>query len=237
MPHPILYEINTRCWLTDLSRQAGRPVTLGDVPESAYAEWTRLGFTHIWLMGVWTTGPRARAEALKHPDLRRAFSELLPDWQETDVGGSPYAIADYTVPAALGGEAGLKLFRQKLNDRGLKLLLDFVPNHLGLDHPWVRERPDLFIQSPAPAPDTFQEQTSFGPVWLAHGKDPYFPGWTDTVQLDYRRPATRAAMTGLLQSVASRCEGVRCDMAMLVLNDVFAKTWERFAANGEPSTI
>src|SRR5258708_15356270 len=193
MSHPILYEINTRCWLTELSRQAGRPVTLADVPDSSFAEWTRLGFTHIWLMGVWATGPLARAQALKHSDLLRAYSDLLPDWQATDVGGSPYSIADYSVPPALGGEAGLAQFRQRLNERGLRLLLDFVPNHLGLDHPWIRERPDLFVQSAAAAPDTFQQATQAGTLWLAHGKDPYFPGWTDTVQLDYRRPATQTA--------------------------------------------
>ena len=106
-------------------------------------------------------------------------------------------------------------------------MLDFVPNHVGLDHPWVRQRPDLFVQSPAEVPGTFAQQTGTGVRWLAYGKDPYFAPWTDTVQLDYRRAATRAAMTQLLQSIAQRCDGVRCDMAMLVLSDVFAKTWER----------
>ena len=57
-------------------------------------------------MGVWTTGPRARAEALKPPELRSAYDQVLPGWQEADVAGSPYAIGDYQVPAALGGEAG-----------------------------------------------------------------------------------------------------------------------------------
>ena len=179
-------------------------------------------------MGVWATGPRARAEALKHPELRRAYDQVLPGWQEADVAGSPYAIGDYQVPPALGGEAGLAEFRRKLREHGLKLLLDFVPNHVGLDHAWVRERPGLFVQSLGAAPGTFPQETSAGPRWLAHGKDPYFAPWTDTVQLDYRRAATRAVMTQLLQSFAGRCDGVRCDMAMLVLNDVFAKTWERF---------
>ncbi len=112
MLHPILYEINTRCWLRELADEAGEPITLATVPESEFAEWQRLGFTHIWLMGVWTSGPRARAEALKDPGLRNIYSEVLPDWTETDVGASPYAIADYQVSATLGGEAGLAAFRQ-----------------------------------------------------------------------------------------------------------------------------
>jgi len=228
MPHPLLYEINTRCWLRALSEKSGTKITLADVPDSELARWQKLGFTHIWLMGVWTTGPRARAEALQHPELRSAYDQVLPAWQEADVAGSPYAIGDYQIPPALGGEAGLAAFRQRLHDHGLRLLLDFVPNHVGLDHPWVSGQPDLFVQSPAEAPGTFAQQSRAGVRWLAYGRDPYFAPWTDTVQLDYRGPATRAMMTQLLQSIAERCDGVRCDMAMLVLNDVFAKTWESF---------
>jgi hypothetical protein len=228
MPDPLLYEVNTRCWLRALSEKSGTGITLATVPEAEPARWHKLGCTHIWLMGVWTTGPRARAEALKPPELRRAYDQVLPGWQEGDVAGSPYAIGDYQVPAALGGEAGLEQFRRQLHEHGLKLVLDFVPNHLGLDHAWVEERPELFVQSAGQAPGTFAQESRGGVRWLAHGKDPYFAPWADTVQLDYRRAATRSAMTGLLQTIAKRCDGVRCDMAMLLLNEVFAKTWEGF---------
>jgi NAD+ kinase len=68
-------------------------------------------------------------------------------------------------------------------------------------------------------------ETAAGRRFLAHGKDPYFPGWTDTVQLDYRRPETREAMAGLLEGIAAKCDGVRCDMAMLVLEEVLHRTW------------
>jgi hypothetical protein len=64
---------------------------------------------------------------------------------------------------------------------------------------------------------------------LAHGRDPYFPGWPDTLQLDYSNPATQEAMVGELVKIAGQCDGVRCDMAMLVLPDVFLKTWGRKA--------
>ena len=228
--HPLLYEINTRCWLRRLAQERGGPVTLAGVPPAQFERWRRLGFTHIWLMGVWTSGPRARQHALAQPQQRRLYGQVLPGWQADDVAGSPYAMGDYQVPAALGGEAGLAEFRNTLHACGLKLLLDFVPNHLGLDHPWLTERPDLFVQSPKPRPGAFRQETRLGPRWLAHGKDPYFPPWTDTVQLDYRRPDTRAAMTGLLESVARRCDGARCDMAMLLLDDVFSRTWEQFPA-------
>lgn len=230
MNHPILYEINTRCWLRDLSEQRGGKITLAKVPDAEFERWRHLGFTHIWLMGVWTTGPRCRSLDLKGRSLQDTFNKILPGWTEGDVPGSPYAVGAYEVPPALGGEAGLKIFRKKLNAVGLKLLLDFVPNHVGLDFSWVTERPQLFVQSAVNVPGTFEQQTSAGPRWLAHGKDPNFPPWSDTVQLDYRRPETRIAMIELLESVARRCDGVRCDMAMLLLNDVFNKTWAHFPA-------
>jgi hypothetical protein len=234
VPCPLLYEINTRCWLRSLAEKSGAAITLANVPEAEFAAWRKLGFTHIWLMGVWTTGPLARAEALTQSELRKAYDQALPGWTEADVPGSPYAIADYQVPDTLGGEAGLRVFRERLQRHGLKLVLDFVPNHLGLDHPWVKDRPELFVRSPTQVPGTFMQLTLAGPIWLAHGKDPYFPAWSDVVQVDYRRPAAREAMTQLLQSVSSRCDGVRCDMAMLLLNDVFARTWEWLPITGQP---
>jgi hypothetical protein len=64
-----------------------------------------------------------------------------------------------------------------------------------------------------------------GGVVLAHGRDPYFPGWPDTRQLNYGNPALQEAMIGELTRFAGQCDGVRCDMAMLVLPDVFERTW------------
>jgi glycosidase len=228
MDHPLLYEINTRCWLRFLSEEQGREVTLATVPERVFQRWRQLGFTHVWLMGVWTTGPKSRSHALHDPNLRKRYSELLPGWHERDVPGSPYSIADYEVPAGLGGEAGLRSFRAKLNGQGMKLVLDFVPNHAGLDHPWVEAWPELLVQGTRKQRGTFEEKTARGTRWIAHGRDPHFSPWTDTVQLDYRNPATRTAMTQVLKSIAQRCDGVRCDMAMLVLNEVFEKTWAGF---------
>src|SRR4029077_3013911 len=65
----------------------------------------------------------------------------------------------------------------------------------------------------------------FGSMVLAHGRDPYFPRWLDTVQINYRHPGLRAAMIDNLRHIAQRCDGVRCDMAMLLLPDVIRKTW------------
>lgn len=235
MQHPLLYQINTRCWLRDLSTQQKRPVTLGSVPDTEFQFWQKSGFTHIWLMGVWTTGAQSREIALRHPDLRREYDRILPGWTDADVPGSPYSISDYSVPITLGGDEELKKFRTKLNKLGIKLILDFVPNHMGVDHPWVSAQPELFVLSPKSVEGTFEAKTKAGPRFVANGKDPYFAPWTDVAQLDYRRAATRAAMVKLLQNVATKCDGVRCDMAMLMLNDVFARTWAHLPTDETPT--
>jgi len=226
MNHPLLYEINTRCWLRELSERAGAAIHLGNVPDAELDSFTRHGFTHIWLMGVWQTAQPAREHALRDPRLRALYDEVLPDWTPEDVAGSPYAIGDYHVPPQLGGNNGPADFRRRLNARGIRLILDFVPNHLGLGHHWLRTQPELFVHAPPDSAEAFPAPSGQTDYWIAHGKDPYFPAWTDTAQLDYRRPQTHAAMLGELLRIADRCDGVRCDMAMLALRDVFEETWQ-----------
>jgi hypothetical protein len=228
MDHPLLFEINARHWISGLRKKypARRKLDLGNVPDAELEALAGKGFTHLWLMGVWPTGPKSRAEALRHADLRREYGNALPDWTEEDVLGSPYAVAELQVASFLGGDAALARLRSRLAKFGIKLVLDFVPNHLGLDHEWVRTHPEYFVGRTEPFADSFPVETAHGTRFLAHGKDPYFPGWTDTVQLDYRRPETREAMAGLLEGIARKCDGVRCDMAMLLLEDVIHRTWQ-----------
>jgi hypothetical protein len=230
--YPSLFQINTRVWLTDLAGRLGRPVTLDDVPDEELDHLAALGFDWIWLLSVWQTGPTAQRISRTNPEWRHEFQETLPDLCEDDIGGSGFAITSYTVHASLGGDAALARIRQRLLDRGLRLMLDFVPNHTAPDHPWVEEHPEYYVSgTDADVINTPQNYTrmklSGGERVLALGRDPYFSGWPDTLQLDYSNPATQQAMAAELTRIAGQCDGVRCDMAMLVLPDVFERTWGR----------
>ena len=116
---PLVYEINTRPWLWSLSERAGKDLTLATVPEEQFQFWRDLGFTHIWLMGVWRTGPRGRAHSLKLPEFERPASAISERaFAEEEIAGSPYAVADYEVSKTLGGDEAMRLFRQRLAGYG-----------------------------------------------------------------------------------------------------------------------
>ena len=223
---PVIYEVNTAIWLGDLARAAGHPVTLADVPASGWDAVTPPGINAVWLMGVWERSPAGLALANANAGLQASFRDTLPDLRPDDVIGSPYCVRRYTADASFGGPAGLASARAALAARGIRLLLDYVPNHVAPDHPWVTSRPELFIQGDEHdlEADPAGWVAAGGRV-LAHGRDPYFPPWPDVVQLDASSPALRAATAETLAGIAGQCDGIRCDMAMLMINDVFARTW------------
>ena len=239
--YPSLYQINTRVWLTELSRTLGRPATLDDIPDVELDRLAALGFDWVWLLSVWRTGLTAQKISRANPEWRHEFQETLPDLREDDIAGSGFAITGYTVHPSLGGNAALARVRKRLRDRGLRLMLDFVPNHTAPDHPWVEEHLEYYVAGTesdlANAPQNYTRVTVGGrDRVVAFGRDPYFAGWPDTLQLDYSNPATENAMRGELLRIAGQCDGVRCDMAMLVLPDVFERTWGRPAPLFWPGT-
>ena len=231
--YPSLYQVNTRVWLTELSRALGHAATLDDVPDADLDRFAAQGFDWVWLLSAWQTGAAGRQVSRTNPEWRREFEETLPDLREDDIAGSGFAIAGYTVADPLGGRAALARLRaaspvtrpspdagfraephrpgSSLGGPASRLLRAW---HGGRPRPRARELHAAFIAA---------EQTCI----LAHGRDPYFPGWPDTLQLDYANPALQDAMIGELLTIAGQCDGVRCDMAMLVLPEIFERTWGR----------
>jgi Alpha amylase, catalytic domain len=238
-PHPHLYEINTWAWLEKLSERQKKNVTLANVPDAEWDALAKLGFNIVWLMGVWKRSDESRRIMLEnrgnHPDFDRA----LPGWKASDVVGSPYAVAGYVPDARIGGWEALDAAREKMGARGMALFLDFVGNHTALDHPWVHDHPEFYVQTGQLDFERdpslyYAAETIQGRRFIALAKDPYYPPWNDVAQLNHFNPGMRAAQLADLRTIASHCDGVRCDMAMLQLNDIFGNIWRHLLGDTRP---
>ena len=224
--HPVIYEINTWVWLQELSQEYKSPVTLAKVPREKWDAIADLKVDAVWFMGVWERSPAGIAIANQNKGLLEDFRRALSNFRLEDNVGSPYCVRQYVVDEHLGGRKGLAAARRELAKRGLKLILDFVPNHVAPDPPWVMHHPEYFVQGTAD--DARNDPASFvetGGKVFACGRDPYFPAWPDVLQLNAFQPGLRRAVIETLSDIAGQCDGVRCDMAMLLINSIFERTW------------
>jgi len=211
--YPTLYQVNTR---------------IRDVIQDCILDYIRCDW--IYLLGVWETGKAGREVSLKNAAWRDHYHVHLPDFREEDVCGSPFAVKEYKISNHLGGFENILRFKKKLNNRGSKLMLDFVPNHTAPDHPWVTKYTDYYITGSQDDlleyPDNYtQIQVNGESIVMAYGRDPYFSGWPDTLQLNYGNNELQEAMIEEMLKIAKSCDGLRVDMAMLLLPDVFERTW------------
>lgn len=231
--HPLVYEINTITWLKDLSKYQDYKVTLQNIPE-AVLDMDLSHFDAVWLMGVWERSPEGKNIASTHKGLQEEYHKALDKVKDMDIAGSPYAVYYYHVATELGGKTGVQMFKDELAQRGSRLILDYVPNHVARDHLWTLEKnSDLFIEGTSKDLEEHpNEFFSIGDKIYAHGRDPYFPPWTDTIQINAFSSEARKKAINTLLSIAELCDGVRCDMAMLMINKIFKKTWDEKV--GEP---
>ena len=224
--HPFIYEINTWVWLRELSLKYHQAVNLATVPPEEWDHIADFGFDAVWFMGVWERSPAGIRTSMQNPGLLEGFRRALPDFAPEDNVGSPYCVRRYVVDKHLGGPKGLAAARTMLYKRGLRMILDFVPNHVAPDHPWVIDHPEYFIQGNAD--DLRNDPASFieaGGKVIACGRDPFFPAWPDVLQLNAFQPGLRQEAIETLLKIAGQCDGIRCDMAMLMLNNIFERTW------------
>jgi hypothetical protein len=228
--NPAIYQVNTRVVLQERGVALGRPATLDDLEDRFLDDVAAKGFEWVWLLGVWQTGAAGRQISRSNPKLVEECRRVLPDLKTEDICGSPFAIVAYETNRDFGGDKALSRVRERLARRNIKLLLDLVPNHTAPDHRWVTEHPEYYIHGSdedlARQPQNYASvRVGRNTTILAYGRDPYFDGWPDTFQLNYRHAGFREARIAEFGSIADRCDGVRCDMAMLLQPEIIQKTW------------
>ncbi len=223
-----IYEINTRVWIRQFDTENNK-ATLKDIPLRIWDELAEKGINYIWLMGIWKNCPSTIQKYCFEENLVWEYKKALKDFDDEDVIGSPYSICEYEINPVLGSTEELKWLRMELKKRDLKLILDFVPNHFSADTNLIETHPEIFLQTDeenyVADKHTYYKPENGNGKAFAHARDPFFPAWQDTIQLNYFSEKTREFMISQLVKITNYCDGVRCDMAMLVLNNVFRNTW------------
>jgi 1,4-alpha-glucan branching enzyme len=162
-----------------MSGKLGRKATLDDIPDNELDRLAEMGFDWIWFLSVWTTGEMGQKISRENCEWRHDFEMTLPDLMEQDIAGSGFAITGYNVHPDLGGDKALERLRKRLQKRGLKLMLDFVPNHIAPDHPWVRIIPIILFQEQNDLEKIQNIQCKSRMICTAYGRDHIFR-WPDT---------------------------------------------------------
>lgn len=226
--NPSIYEFNSRIWLKQFAR-GNKAVTLSDIPNNYWDDFVKKGFDFVWLMGIWKTCDSVIDKYCFEDGLVKSYDRALKGWKRDDVIGSPFAIDMYDPNPKIATLKTLLELKSHLNKKGIKLILDFVPNHFSADSSLLKSNPDIFLEVDI---DTFRKDTYtfYQPQktinkYFAHGRDPFFPAWQDTVQVNFFSSDARNFLMKTLLDLTKVCDGVRCDMAMLAMNNVFNNTW------------
>lgn len=220
-----LYEISARPWLYNLTQKYQKPIVrLLDVPDSEWKDIKGWGFDMIFVMGVWQLGNYGLNFDRTNPDLLAHYPQVLPGCTTADIIGSPYAVTNYTCNAPLGTDSDILALKQKLNALGLLLMLDYVPNHTAVDSSWAISNIEYYVRAPKGTGPPYPSDQYYS-AGIAYGSAGYGGAWQDTLQINIWNPETRKVRTAEVMHVASLADGIRCDMAYLLLNSVFSQTW------------
>jgi glycosidase len=141
MPNVVLMAKSTYVWLEQLSKKYGRHIhRLDHIPDEELQLLAARGITGLWLIGLWE---------------RSTASQIIKRLRgHHDAVASAYSLKSYDIAEDLGGWAAYEHLKRRAAAAGLRLASDMVPNHMGIDSPWVIEHPDWFIhrwESPFPA--------------------------------------------------------------------------------------
>ena len=144
--YPSLYQINTRVWLTELSRTLGRAATLDDVPDAALDRLAEQGFDWIWFLSVWQTGPAGQRVSRTNPEWRREFrgnAAGLARGRHRRFGFRHHRL--HRASPIWAAIAALARLRRSPSSTWTAPDARFRPQPHGPDHPWVEEHPEYFI--------------------------------------------------------------------------------------------
>lgn len=235
--NPILYSINTCLWLNQLSQKEGKCIDIGSVPEKYFQDLFDK-FDCFWFIGINSPSQASQKICQQYPDsLRYAKPNVTPQ----DITGSPYAVYDHNQINPRIAKSW-EIWNKRLDyfhQHGKEVYLDYVANHTAIDNPWAFFYPNRFIQATEDQfqsnPDNFHTLiANDGKTYhLVYGRDPYSGNWIDTLQLNYASPDTQQSMKEVLLNLVNHCDGVRCDMAMLLNPHTFIKTWQDFLSPSE----
>lgn len=234
--YPSLYQINTRVRHWRFLSQVDQAVGIDSWPDSEWQGIAKQGFDWVWLLDIWQIGKAGGSISRSHEAWQEGFRANLVDLSESDICGSCFAVVRYQTTEELGGDEALAHVHKQLNQCRLRLMLDFVPNHTALDHPWVQKHPEFYIQGSTQDIDREPQnyialETNQGRRVFAYGRDPYFNGWPDVLQLDYSQSALQAAMIDELLAIAPRWRAQRygdADFTGSLRENLGGKTIEPF---------
>ena len=225
--HPVIYEINTWVWLEELKSKTDASLTLATVPAIRVgcdcSTWSDRGLVH----GRLGTEPCRH----RHCQSERGPPRRLPArpfrFPPEDNVGSPYCVRRYVVDEHLGGREGLAIARRRTRQAGAQ-----ASSWISSRTMWrrtIRGYPVIpsisSRETTTTCAGTLRPSLQLGGEFFACGRDPYFPAWPDVLQLNAFQPELRQAVIVTLSDIAGQSDGVRCDMAMLLMNSIFERTW------------
>jgi glycosidase len=164
MPNLVLLAKTVYVWLDQLGKKYNRAIaTLDQIPDEELDTLARWGFNGLWLIGVWERSPASR--------------RIKQKCGNPEAMASAYSLYRYEIAPDLGGDKALQNLKQRAESRGIRLASDMVPNHMGIDSPWVCEHPEWFMsmeQSPFPSYSFTGEDMSSDPRVAIYLEDHYY---------------------------------------------------------------
>ncbi len=190
LSNAVIYEANIRQY----SPEGTFDAFTADIPKLK-----DLGVQIIWLMPI---HPISMEKRKAQGDLM--VSEIEDPEERKKYLGSYYAVADYTaVNSEFGTKEDFDELMSAAHENGMYVILDWVPNHTGWDHPWITEHPDYYTQNDQG--EIIDPLNNEGESW----------GWTDVADLNYDNTEMQDAMIAEMKYWIKEhdIDGFRCDVA------------------------